>query len=87
MKNFLGWNLYLSYSEAADKAARKQGWAFLGYGQDCSRTEVKVYRMWKMKDKRKELERREKKKEKFLEKIKKRKKKQKKKDAARRGSR
>lgn len=62
MSEFLGWNLYLSYSESMDKAARKKGWAFLGYGQDSMRTEVKVYRMWKMKDKRRELEQKKRKK-------------------------
>ena len=53
---FLGWNIFLSYNEQGDKAARKNKWAFLGYAKDIMQTEVKVYRMWKMKDKRKELE-------------------------------
>ena len=54
--SFLGWNIFLSYSEAGDKAAKKQGWVMLGYGKDNHGTEFKAYRMWKMKDKRKELE-------------------------------
>lgn len=61
---FLGWNIFLSYGEAADKAAKKNGYVFLGYAKDAMQTEVKVYRMWKMSDKRKELEAQKKRKKK-----------------------
>lgn len=47
---FKGWNIFLSYSQEQDKAARKNGWGFLGFGKDNSQREVKLYRMWKLKD-------------------------------------
>jgi hypothetical protein len=55
-KRWLGWNIFLSYSEEQDRAAKKAGYAFLGYGKDYHSVEFRAYRMWKLKDKRKELE-------------------------------
>ena len=50
MKKFRGWNLFLSYAESQDLAAKKAGYKFLGYAKDYSGREVKVYRMWFMRD-------------------------------------
>lgn len=60
---FLGWNLFFSSSESMDKIAKKEGYAYLGCGKDWSGTEQRVYRMWKISDRRKELRREEKRKE------------------------
>jgi len=55
---FVGWNLFVSYGKATAKIARKNGWVFLGYAKLNNNEEVRVYRMWKIKDKLKEQGRR-----------------------------
>lgn len=57
---FLGWNIFMSYSESQDAVAKKEGYVFLGWGKDWHNVEVRIWRMWKMSDRRKELRRKEK---------------------------
>ena len=46
-------NLFVSYSEKGDIAARKEGYAFVGRAMLITGQEVKVYRKWKLKFKKK----------------------------------
>lgn len=54
-KSFLGYNIFLSPSESGDKYSKKNKYVFLGHARLLDGTEVKVYRMWMMKDRRREL--------------------------------
>jgi hypothetical protein len=38
-----------------DRVAAKEGYVFLGHAKDWSGVESKVYRMWKMSDRRKQM--------------------------------
>lgn len=49
-----GYNLFISYSTAGDKAARKKGYHFLGRAQvPITGQEVKIYRIFKLSFKKK----------------------------------